>query len=139
MTEQPRLSSHEPEIILRALANDADFILSAPDSWMIQHLEEKDSRGRTALMVAAYYGCKDAMEALVQRGADSYAVDDRGISAVQYAKEFGVGISRDSALRRLHVGVLSGVSSVAEKAGDPPGEGDDVTPCRVSDWRRRVI
>jgi ankyrin repeat protein len=50
-------------------------------------LDDKDNRGRTALMIAAALGHATAVEILVSRGADKTLLDNDGKSASELASD----------------------------------------------------
>ncbi|KAK4167279.1 ankyrin repeat-containing domain protein [Cladorrhinum sp. PSN259] len=66
-------------------------------------IEEKDpeSRGRTPLLLAAFYGKLEAVRFLILAGADIYATDSRGYTALDEAYEGYGGNKRDSVIQLL--------------------------------------
>ena len=84
-----------------ALINEAGFTAlhyacSGPDNgvsaWLIAQGAEIDARspnGSTPLMLAAGYGSPDSVEVLLQAGADARLLNEKGWSALEFAKRSG--------------------------------------------------
>lgn len=84
-----------------ALINEAGFTAlhyacSGPDNgvaaWLVSQGAELDARspnGSTPLMMAAGYGSPDAVEVLLQAGANASLVNDKGLSALDFARQSG--------------------------------------------------
>lgn len=84
-----------------ALINEAGFTAlhyacSGPDNgvtaWLIAQGADIDARspnGSTPLMMAAGYGSPDSVEVLLQAGADTRLVNDKGLSALDFARKSG--------------------------------------------------
>ncbi|MEO3713406.1 ankyrin repeat domain-containing protein [Roseateles flavus] len=94
-----------------ALINEAGFTAlhyacSGPDNgvsaWLVTQGAELDARspnGSTPLMMAAGYGSPDSVDILLQAGADARLVNDKGLSALDFARQSG----RPELVRRLQV------------------------------------
>ncbi|MGM9514483.1 ankyrin repeat domain-containing protein [Roseateles sp. DB2] len=92
-----------------ALINEAGFTAlhyacSGPDNgvaaWLVSQGAELDARspnGSTPLMMAAGYGSPDAVEVLLQAGANASLVNDKGLSALDFARQSG----RPELMRRI--------------------------------------
>jgi ankyrin repeat protein len=52
-------------------------------------VDERNTRGRTALLIAAWYGAEEIVERLLRAGADPYAADPNGFTPVQTATLVG--------------------------------------------------
>ncbi len=84
-----------------ALINEAGFTAlhyacSGPDNgvsaWLITQGAELDARspnGSTPLMLAAGYGSPDSVDVLLQAGADPGLLNDKGLSAADFAQRSG--------------------------------------------------
>ncbi|HLO96431.1 MAG TPA: ankyrin repeat domain-containing protein [Burkholderiaceae bacterium] len=80
------------------------YACSGPDNgvsaWLISQGAELDARspnGSTPLMLAAGYGSPDSVEILLQAGADARLVNDKGLSALDFARQSG----RPELVRRI--------------------------------------
>ena len=84
-----------------ALINEAGFTAlhyacSGPDNgvtaWLVSQgaeLDARSSNGSTPLMMAAGYGSPDSVEALLEAGANASLVNDKGLSAIDFARKSG--------------------------------------------------
>ncbi|MBB2486364.1 ankyrin repeat domain-containing protein [Mitsuaria sp. WAJ17] len=84
-----------------ALINEAGFTAlhyacSGPDNgvtaWLVSQGAELDARspnGSTPLMMAAGYGSPDSADILLQAGADASLRNDKGLSAIDFARQAG--------------------------------------------------
>ena len=60
-----------------------------PEAFFVAHVESRDGFGRTPLMLAAWSGSLEAMNVLLDRGADRQAVDTAGKNLGAYVARFG--------------------------------------------------
>ena len=84
-----------------ALINEAGFTAlhyacSGPDNgvtaWLVSQgaeLDARSSNGSTPLMMAAGYGSPDSVEVLLEAGANASLVNDKGLSAIDFARKSG--------------------------------------------------
>lgn len=92
-----------------ALINEAGFTAlhyacSGPDNgvtaWLVAQGAELDARspnGSTPLMMAAGYGSPDSVEVLLEAGANARLMNDKGLSALDFARKSG----RPELVRRI--------------------------------------
>jgi hypothetical protein len=83
-----------PEIFRRVLIDDGVWILRAASDpeWKAANIELTDELGRTPLMLAAWFGKRIALNALIQSGAKLEARDREGKSGYDYAQWTGEGL-----------------------------------------------
>eukprot|EP00300_Choanocystis_sp_HF-7_P014270 c18629_g1_i3.p1 GENE.c18629_g1_i3~~c18629_g1_i3.p1 ORF type:complete len:817 (-),score=202.50 c18629_g1_i3:68-2518(-) len=78
--------------ILRVLLANKDTYTNPPSRCWINFrskIDEQDSEGRTALIIAAHNGHLSATHALFAAGADPYVIDTAGLTAMMHATRQG--------------------------------------------------
>jgi hypothetical protein len=101
--EQPYAADDTP-LMAAAHAKKADIVKILLEHGAAQTLDTQNSRGYTALMYAAWQGAEAAAEALLWRGADSWARSEQGQDAVMLSHVRGHdGIARKIQVHRAKV------------------------------------
>ena len=81
-------------------------------------VNDRDAKGWSAIIVAAYYGRKDLIDFLLQNGANINDIDYCGTTVLMYAKDFAIK-NHDSSF----------MSFLIEKGADPS----------LEDWSGRTL